>query len=106
MLVGGNLGSTLAFALTLGLSTAAFASWVSFSDLVVIVVAVSLLAGLLPVPGGIGVVEAGLTFGLVAAGVGEEAAFAAALMHRLVTFYLPASWGYFAFRGLQRRALL
>jgi uncharacterized membrane protein YbhN (UPF0104 family) len=106
LLVGGNLGSTLAFALTLGLCSGALGAWVSYSDLVVIVVAVSLLAGLLPVPGGIGVVEGGLTFGLVAAGVGEEVAFASALVYRAITFYLPPLWGYFAFRGLQRRQLL
>jgi uncharacterized membrane protein YbhN (UPF0104 family) len=106
LLVGGNLGSILLFSATLGLFVAALGSSVSFSDLVVITISVSLLAGLLPVPGGIGVVESGLTFGLVAAGMPEEPAFAAVLLYRLATFYLPPTWGYFAFRSLERDRFL
>ena len=39
--------------------------------------------------------EGGLTFGLVQAGVPEETAFAAVLLYRLSSFYLPPIWGYF-----------
>jgi uncharacterized membrane protein YbhN (UPF0104 family) len=52
------------------------------------------------------VVEGGLTFGLVAAGMPEEAAFAAVLLHRVATFYLPPVWGFVAFRRLQRQDLI
>jgi hypothetical protein len=38
------------------------------------------------VPAGIGVVEGGLAYGLVGAGMTEEAAFAAVLLYRLATF--------------------
>ena len=65
-------------------------------------ISVALLSGLLPVPGGIGVAEGGLTLGLVQAGVPEEAAFAAVLAYRLATFYLPPLWGYVAMRWLER----
>jgi uncharacterized membrane protein YbhN (UPF0104 family) len=102
LLFGGNLASTLLFAAALGLFAAALGTRVSYTDLVVIVISVSLLAGLLPVPGGIGVVEGGLTYGLVAAGMPEEPAFAAVVLYRLATFYLPPLWGFFAFRSLQR----
>ena len=102
LLVGGNLGSTLLFSLTLGVFVEALGSSVSFSDLVVISISVSLLAGLLPVPGGIGVVESGLTFGLVAAGVAEGPAFAAVILYRMATFYVPPLWGYLAFHSLER----
>jgi len=102
LLFGGNLGSILLFATALGLFTRALGTAVSFSDLVVIIISVSLLAGLLPIPGGIGVVESGLTFGLVAAGMPEGPAFAAVLLYRIATFYLPPLWGYFAFRSLER----
>jgi uncharacterized protein (TIRG00374 family) len=66
----------------------------------------TVFAGLVPVPGGIGVAEAGLTAGLVAVGVDEATAFAVALSHRLATYYLPPIWGYFALRWLNRKAYL
>jgi len=106
LLLGGNLGSILLFATALGLFARALGTGVSFSDLVVIIISVSLLAGLLPVPGGIGVVESGLTFGLVAAGMPEGPAFAAVILYRIATFYLPPLWGYFAFRSLERNQYL
>ena len=106
LLLGGNLATLLLFAAALGLFTTALGTSVSFADLIVITISVSLLAGLLPVPGGIGVVESGLTFGLVAAGMPEDAAFAAVILYRLSTFYLPASWGYFALRYLERHHYL
>jgi glycosyltransferase 2 family protein len=102
LLVGGNLGSILVFSATLGLFAAALGTRVSYSDLVVIVISTSLLAGLLPVPGGVGVVETSLTIGLVAAGMPEEPAFAAVVLYRMATFYLPPIWGYPAFRWLER----
>jgi glycosyltransferase 2 family protein len=106
LLLGGNLASTLLFSTALGLFARALNTTVSFSDLVVIIISVSLLAGLLPVPGGIGVVEGGLTFGLVAAGMPEEPAFAAVILYRIATFYLPPLWGFFAFHRLQRNEYL
>lgn len=106
LLLGGNLASILLFATALGLFARALGTSVSFSDLVVIIISVSLLAGLLPIPGGIGVVESGLTFGLVAAGMPEGPAFAAVILYRIATFYLPPLWGYFAFRSLERNQYL
>ena len=53
----------------------------------------SLFAGLLPIPGGIGVSEAGLTLGLTAIGIDNETAFAIALAYRVASFYLPPVWG-------------
>ena len=43
----------------------------------------------MPVPGGMGVAEAGYTAGLVALGVPNAAAMSTAMSFRLVTFYLP-----------------
>ena len=106
LLLGGNLATILLFSSTLGLFAAALGTTVSFADLVVISISVSLLAGLLPVPGGIGVVESGLMIGLVAAGMPEDAAFAAVVLYRTATFYLPSLWGYAAFRHLERRHYL
>lgn len=66
----------------------------------------SLLSGLLPVPGGIGVAEAGLTAGLTAVGVPQTAALAATLVHRMCTYYLPPVWGWFALRWLGRKGFV
>ena len=50
--------------------------------------------------------EFGLTVGLTAAGMTEEAALAAVVLYRVSTFYLPPVWGFFAMRWLQRNAHL
>jgi uncharacterized membrane protein YbhN (UPF0104 family) len=62
---------------------------------------VGTFASLIPVPNGMGVTEAGLTAGLVAAGVPESAALAAVLAFRVASSYLPPVWGYFSMRWLQ-----
>ncbi|MET0673396.1 MAG: lysylphosphatidylglycerol synthase domain-containing protein, partial [Microbacterium pygmaeum] len=66
--------------------------------------AVSLFAGLMPVPGGMGVSEAGYTAGLQAIGVDSAVAMSTAIAFRLVTFYLPPIWGAFAMRWLRKSA--
>ena len=102
LLLGGNLGSEVLFAMTLGAMVRALGFSVGLDELLLINISVALLSGLIPIPGGIGVAEGGLTLGLVRAGVPEEAAFAAVLMYRLGTFYAPPVWGFFALRWLER----
>lgn len=102
LLLGGNLATEVLFALSLGVFTRAFGYPVGIGELLVISIAVSLLAGVMPVPGGVGVAEGGLTFGLVQAGMPESIAFASVIVYRLATFYLPPVWGYFAMRWLER----
>jgi uncharacterized membrane protein YbhN (UPF0104 family) len=102
LMFGGNLATEILFAAALGIFTRAFGYSIGLGDLLFINISVSLLAGLLPIPGGIGVVEGALSFGLMHAGMTEEAAFAAVMLYRLSTFYLPPIWGYFAFGWLQR----
>lgn len=65
-----------------------------------------MLGGLVPVPGGVGVTEAILTAGLVAAGVDQATAFAAAVTYRLLYAYLPPVWGWFALRWLDKQGYL
>ncbi len=102
LLLGGNLASEVLFALALGCFARAFGVPIGLDTLLLVNLSVALLSGLIPVPGGIGVTEAGLTYGLVGAGMLEETAFAAVLLHRLAAFYLPPIWGFFAFRWLER----
>lgn len=106
LLIGGSLATELLFASALGVFANALGYDVGLADLLLINISVSLLASFVPVPGGIGVAEFGLTVGLTAAGMPEETAFATAILYRIATFYLPPVWGFFAMRWLQRNALL
>jgi glycosyltransferase 2 family protein len=105
-LIGGNLGSELLFALTLAMVTRAFGYELPFSTFILINVVVSLFSSVIPVPGGIGVTEAGLTLGLTRAGVDSDTAFAIALSHRFITFYLPPFWGFASYKWLIKHRFL
>ena len=102
LLFGGNLATEVLFALTLGAFAQALGFSVGLDQLLLINLSVALLAGVVPVPGGIGVTEAGLVWGLVGLGMSEEAAFAAVILYRIAVFYLPPVWGFFAFRWLEQ----
>ncbi len=106
MLFGGNLVAELLFALALGVFVQAFGYSLALHELLFINMAVSLLAGLLPVPGGVGVTEGGLIFGLTSFGVPQEVAFAAVILYRISTFYTPPIWGFFSLRWLERNRYL
>jgi len=56
----------------------------------------------MPVPGGIGVAEAGLIAGLTAVGIPSDIAFATALTHRVASYYLPPVPGYMSLQWLRR----
>ena len=103
---GANLVAELIGAMTLYTTLAAFDQSVLIPDVILVSIGVSLFAGLMPVPGGIGVTEAALTAGCIAMGVPEATAFAVALTNRVVTFYTPPIFGWFAFRWLQRQRYL
>jgi glycosyltransferase 2 family protein len=101
-----NLLSELLFSLCMYTVLRAFGQDVNYLDVVLVNVAVALFAGLMPVPGGVGVTEAALTAGFLAIGVDEGAAFAAALSYRLVTFYTQPIIGFGAFQWLKRQRYL
>lgn len=106
LLIGGSLATELLFATALGLMARGFGYHVALSELILINSGSSLLSSLIPVPGGIGVVELSLEVGLTSAGMTVSAAAATVLLYRLATFYLPPLWGFFAFRWLQRNSYL
>jgi glycosyltransferase 2 family protein len=105
-LFGGNLVHQVLFAVAFGICAEAFGVHLPLSQFLLINTVVSLFAGLLPIPGGIGVSEAGLTWGLTAAGVPSDTAFAIAIAYRICSFYLPPVWGWFCYRWLIRRHYL
>ncbi|MFN8169267.1 MAG: lysylphosphatidylglycerol synthase transmembrane domain-containing protein [Candidatus Nanopelagicales bacterium] len=104
MMLGGNFVAQVIQAIILGVCLAAFDSSASLSQLILINTCVSLFAGLMPVPGGMGVAEAGYTAGLQAVGVPSTVAISTAIAFRLVTFYLPPLWGAFSMRWLHRHS--
>ena len=104
LMLGGNLGAQVLQAVALGLCLEAFGDSAHLSQLILINTFVSLFAGLMPVPGGMGVAEAGYTAGLQAIGVPSAVAISTAIAFRMVTFYLPPIWGAFGMRWLRRRA--
>lgn len=61
------------------------------------------LGGLIPAPGGIGGIDAGLIGTFVVYGVPLEAAFVAVLAYRVILFWLPLVLGAIAFAAVQRR---
>jgi uncharacterized protein (TIRG00374 family) len=72
-------------------------------QLIVINSLASFIGGVAPIPGGMGVMEAGLIAGFTAAGIPQEQAVAATFTARTFTAYLPPIWGWFALNWLRRR---
>jgi undecaprenyl-diphosphatase len=66
----------------------------------------STLGQLLPTPGGLGAVEGALVAGLTAIGIPSSDAVAAALVARVLTFWLPVLPGIVAFRLLQHHGAI
>ena len=72
MVVAGKLGAQLLQAVILGLCLRAFGYHATMAELILVNSIADLLAGFMPVPGGMGVAEAAYTAGLVALGVPER----------------------------------
>jgi uncharacterized protein (TIRG00374 family) len=105
-LFGGNVASQLLFATTLGICARAFGVHLPLSTLILINTVVTLFSTLIPVPGGVGVSEGGISLCLTRVGVPADIALAIALSYRFVVFYLPPIWGYISFRWLTARRYL
>ncbi len=105
-LLGSNFGSRLILGISMWFILEGLGSPVSLGVALTATVGTNLLAGLVPIPGGIGVAEATLTALLVLIGLPQDVAFAAAVVFRVATFYLPAVAGYFATAWLRNRDYL
>ncbi|HMK10870.1 MAG TPA: flippase-like domain-containing protein, partial [Acidimicrobiales bacterium] len=105
-LFGGNILTELGWAITLAASAHAYGADLGLAQALVVNMCASVFASVMPVPGGIGVAEASLAAGMIAFGVPSSEAYAAALTHRLATFYLPPIWGWFSLRYLTRKGYL
>jgi uncharacterized protein (TIRG00374 family) len=102
VLAGSVLGQ-LIVAMALGAALHSVGEKVSIPTLLVVITMASIIGGAVPVPGGAGVVEAGLIAGLTSAGVPEDQAVAAVFIQRLFTAYLPPIWGWVTLAWMRRR---
>jgi uncharacterized membrane protein YbhN (UPF0104 family)/tRNA A-37 threonylcarbamoyl transferase component Bud32 len=93
-------------ALVLGCSLNAFGYSANFASLILVNTLVALFAGLIPVPGNVGVAEAAITAGLVAIGIPQAVAMSTAIVYRLATYFVPAIYGYVSLTLMRRRGYL
>lgn len=100
-LLASESGSRLVLGISLWLILQSVGVPLSVFEATTTVIAAGLLGGLIPVPGGVGVTEAVLTGFLVMFGVDQTSAFAAAVIYRVATFYIPSGAGYFSTKWLQ-----
>ena len=107
LLIVGNVAAQCFYAASLLACLAAFGESVNFWTLLAVNIGITLIASLVPLPGGGTAVSAiGLAGLLTAFGVPEAAAAAAVLAHQLAVSYVPAIPGWFATRELLRRRWL
>jgi uncharacterized membrane protein YbhN (UPF0104 family)/uncharacterized membrane protein YhaH (DUF805 family) len=103
---GGNVAAQIFVALALGAALHAFGDHLGLATLLVVLTLASMLGGMSPVPGGMGVVEAGMILCLQAAGISQSDAVAATFVQRLFTAYLPPIWGWFVLVWMRRKEYL
>lgn len=103
---GGCIASQLLVALALGTALHAFGAELSLATLILVLTLGSMAGGVSPVPGGMGVVEAGMILLLTSAGIHEQDAVAAVFVQRLFTAYLPPIWGWGVLVWMRRREYL
>jgi len=101
LVLGGNLAVAILYAVALTAVCRAYGDSTGFTTVLFVNIAVSYLTGLIPVPGGLGVAEAGLAAGLAAVGVAPDVAVAVSLTYRFITTWLPPLPGWFALRYLE-----
>jgi uncharacterized membrane protein YbhN (UPF0104 family) len=101
-LFGGAALTQLLLATGLSFALHAVGASASFGSLIIVCTLTSLLGGIAPVPGGMGVMEASYISLLTLLGISEDVAIAATLLYRLCTTYLPPIWGWGALVWLRR----
>jgi len=107
LLLVGNISAQCLYAASLLACLAAFDASVNFWTLVALNIGITLIASLVPFPGGGTAVSAvGLSGFLTALGVAAPAAAAAVIAHQLAVSYLPAIPGWFATNDLVKKRML
>jgi uncharacterized membrane protein YbhN (UPF0104 family) len=107
LLVVGNVVAQCLYAGSLLASLHAFGASVDFWTLLALNIGISIIASLVPIPGGgTAVSSIGLAGMLTAFGVTPAAAAAGVLAHQVAVTYLPAIPGWFATNDLIRKGML
>jgi undecaprenyl-diphosphatase len=101
-LFAGSVIITGSYTIAMIASLNAFGADVPIATAAVIYLAGSAVATAAPTPGGIGATEAALVAGYTVVGVDPSTAFAAVLLFRLMTFWLPILPGWLALVWLNR----
>ncbi len=101
--LAGSILAQLFVILALGASLHAVGERASIATLITVNTLAAIVGGAVPVPGGAGVIEAGLIAGLTSAGIPETQAVAAVFIERLFTAYLPPIWGWVTLAWMRRR---
>jgi uncharacterized protein (TIRG00374 family) len=102
-ILAGSILSQVFVILALGASLHAVGEHASIATLITVNTLAAIVGGAVPIPGGAGVVEAGLIAGLTSAGIPQQQAVAAVFIERLFTAYLPPIWGWFTLAWMRRR---
>jgi glycosyltransferase 2 family protein len=102
-LLGGALGITFAFILTLMAAVAAFGGGVSFAEIGAAYLIAAAIGSATPTPGGLGAMEAALVAALLGYGMADSAAVSSVLTFRLATYWVPMIPGWIMFQQMQRR---
>jgi uncharacterized protein (TIRG00374 family) len=102
-LLGSNFVYWNVLGITLWLILQAVGTDLDYGSALFVAAGTSLLAGFMPIPGGVGVAEATMTALLATFGVDQSTAFAVTAVYRLITFYLPALEGFFGVRWLEKQ---
>lgn len=105
-LLGGSLGVTAFYALSLYTSLRAFGLGLRVSEVLVVYLGAAAIASVAPTPGGLGAMEAALVAGLTSFGAPAAEAIAGVLVFRLITFWLPMFPGWITFHALARREVV
>jgi uncharacterized membrane protein YbhN (UPF0104 family) len=101
-LLGGALLLDMSFVGALVCATRAFGADAPVAAIAVVYFAGAIVGSAVPTPGGLGGIEAAMSFGLISIGVDSGTAVSSVLLYRLATYWLPIPFGWFSLNRLQK----
>lgn len=101
-LLGGALMLDMSFVAALVCATRAFGGEAPVAAIAVVYFAGAIVGSAVPTPGGLGGIEAAMSFGLISIGVDSGTAVSSVLLYRLATYWLPIPFGWFSLSRLQK----